>query len=148
MRSFQQLSILALLALSVVGCGSGAPAGIVVTGQVLFDGKPMEVNRPDVGLGMIEVSLLPDPPGRYERELSKADQEGKFEFRGPGAGVPPGTYKLVVRHWKNGMGTKDELDGKFTEEQTPIKVEVPGNLIGKKFELGVLELKNYQAPAK
>lgn len=148
MRSFRQLPTLVLLAIGLAGCGSSLPAGIVVTGQVLFDGKPMEVNRPDVGLGMIEVSLLPDPPGRYERELSKADKEGKFEFRGPGAGVPPGTYKLVVRHWKNGMGTKDELDGKFTEEQTPIKVEVPGNLIGKKFELGVLELKDYHAPAK
>ena len=139
--------LIVLFACVTSGCGGpNTPGGIIVAGRVLNNGKPMEVERPEIGLGMVEVALVPNGAGGAGKEVAKADKDGNFEFRGPGNGVPPGTYKLVVRHWKSGMGTKDELDGRFTEEKSPINVDVPGSLIGKKHDLGVLELSSYGKP--
>ena len=128
----------------LAGCGGtpSAPKGVVLTGRLLNDGKPMELVRPDVGLGMVEVILFSDNPA-VPREFGKTDKEGRFEIRGPGNGVQPGSYKLAVRHWKEGKGTKDELDGRFTAEKTPIVIEVPAKNVGGKHDLGEIELTRY-----
>ncbi len=139
--------LLVLLGCITSGCGGGptTPGGIIVKGRLLNNGKPMELLRPEAGVGMLQVTLIPSD-GRLGQEGTLADKDGRFEIRGPGNGVPPGGYKLAVRHWKNGMGTKDELDGRFTEEKTPIVVDVPGALIGKTHDLGDLELSSYGKP--
>ena len=94
---------------------------------------------------MVQITLIPSD-GRLGQEGTLADKDGRFEIRGPGNGVPPGGYKLAVRHWKNGLGTKDELEERFTAENTPIVVEVPAKSVGKTHDLGDMELSTYIKP--
>jgi hypothetical protein len=141
-------SLVALLAL-VVGCGdSKTPQGVILKGRLVYQGKPMELVRPDIGLGMVEIQLIPAPGTKGADENSRADKDGKFEIRGPGKGIPAGTYKLAVRHWKEGMGKKDELEGRFEREKTPILIEVPAKATGGTHDLGEIELSKYDAPLK
>lgn len=143
LRRFASL-LLIVAGLTLVGCGGApaAPKGVILTGRLLNKGQAMELVRPDVGLGMVEVTLLSNNPA-IPREFGKTDKDGRFEIRGPGNGVQPGSYKLAVRHWKEGKGTKDELDGRFTAEKTPIVIEVPEKKVGDKLDLGDIELSTY-----
>ena len=89
--------LIALLMVSLPGCGGGpkVPPGVGIKGRLLFNGKPMEMVRPDVGLGMIEITLIPTAAAGATPEGARADKEGRFEIRGAGNGVPPGSYKLA-----------------------------------------------------
>ncbi|HEY4259602.1 MAG TPA: hypothetical protein VGM98_05575 [Schlesneria sp.] len=146
MRSRQLVCLLLIAAsLTLSGCGGqpAIPKGVILTGRLLNNGQAMELVRPDVGLGMVEVTLLSNSPA-IPREFGKTDKDGRFEIRGPGNGVKPGTYKLAVRHWKEGKGKKDELNDRFTAEKTPIVIEVPEKKIGGKQDLGDIELSTYE----
>lgn len=146
MRSRQLICVLLVVAgLTLNGCGGqpAVPKGVILTGRLLNNGQAMELVRPDVGLGMVEMTLFTDNPG-IPREFGKTDKEGRFEIRGPGNGVKPGTYKLAVRHRKEGKGKKDELNERFTAEKTPIVIEVPEKKLGGKHDLGDIELSTYE----
>ena len=141
-------SLSALLTL-IVGCSdSKIPQGVILKGRLINNGKPMELVRPDIGLGMVEIQLIPAPGTKGADENSRADKDGKFEIRGPGKGIPAGTYKLAVRHWKEGMGKKDELEGRFDRDKTPILLEVPAKAAGGMHDVGDIELSTYDTPIK
>jgi hypothetical protein len=65
-----------------------------------------------------------------------------FEIFGLGIGVPPGSYKLAVYHRDKGFDS-DALEGAFSEENTPIKVQVPEAKVGGRFDLEVIDLNTF-----
>jgi hypothetical protein len=132
------------------GCerGPNVRSGVVITGRLLNNGQPMELVRPDIGLGMVQITLIPVGGKGVGEEGTQADKDGRFEIRGAGKGVPPSAYKLAVRHWKNGLGTKDELEDRFTPENTPIEIDIPSKSVGSKHDLGDIELSKYAMPKK
>ena len=139
------ISLLVLTSGFVSGCGGAPPVpqGIIVTGRIVKNGQPLKVERPEVGLGMVQITMIPVDSDGIGGEGAQADKEGCFEIRGPGKGIPPKKYKLAVRQWKSGVGTKDELEGRFTPENTPIIVEVPADAVDSKHDLGGVELMDY-----
>ena len=135
-----------MLVLSLVaGCGEEeykAPDGVILKGRIVKSGRPLKLNRPDIGLGMVELMLLPSDAG--ESESGSVDANGMFEFRGPGNGVPAGRYKLAIYHWQEGPGTTDELGGQFGESVTPVEIEVPADKVGDTHNLGTIELNRFK----
>jgi hypothetical protein len=129
--------------LLLAGCGGGykPPQGVVVTGKVLQGGKPLEVPRRDVGLGMVEVKLVPVAGGPPIGTL--ADEGGAFKISGAGGGVPVGNYRLAVYQRDQGP-TSDKLQDAFSQEKSPITVEVPQQKLGGTIDLGVVELDKYK----
>lgn len=135
--------------LLLVGCsGSGNPevkSGVTVRGKILKGGEPLKVPNQDIGVGMIEVVLIPTSnPANSERALAKPD--GTFELIGPGKGLPPGDYKLAIYQRDQGPGS-DQLGGAFSEAKTPISVQLSDSNVGGKMNLDVIELDSY-APKK
>ncbi len=132
--------ILLLAALLAAGCdGYKPPKGVVVTGKVVKDGKPLEVPRRDVGLGSVEVRIVPmgDETQKRGIETSHAEKDGTFKIVGAGRGVPPGKYRVAVLHQNQGFGS-DALNGAFSDTKSPIEIEVPKS--GGSFDVGTLEL--------
>ena len=130
--------------LFLTGCGDGNPTvakGVIVKGKVLRDGKPLEVPNREIGLGRVELLLI-SPNANNELESALASPDGTFEFLGPGKGVAPGSYKLVVLQQDKGFQS-DMLEGAFSEAKTPIQVTIPADKIGGSHDLGTIELKTY-----
>lgn len=133
--------------LLLVGCsGGGNPEvkpGVTVRGKVLKGGEPLKVRNQEIGVGMVEVVLIPaSNPANSERTLAKPD--GTFEILGPGKGLPPGDYKLAVYQRDQGPGT-DLLGGAFSEAKTPITVKLSESNVGGQMNLEVIELDSYAA---
>jgi hypothetical protein len=135
--------VVAAIALVVAGCGGGytPKKGVVVKGTVLKAGQPLQVPRRDIGLGGVEVQLVPTGPAADSRgvEVALAAENGSFELRGAGSGIPPGKYKLAVLQHDKGPGS-DILKGAFSPAKTPITVEVPEDKLGGTHDLGVIDL--------
>lgn len=127
------------------GCGSDdefvPPPGVIVTGQLLRDGQPLPMKRPDVGVGSVNLTFVSLDKPDQEKEYTSVDAEGKFRLEGAGAGIPPGRYRIAVIHDENGIANgNDDLDGKYSESNSPIEVEIP---VGGDHNLGILDLKDY-----
>ena len=137
----------ALLCLVAMGCGDDggytAPEGVVVTGKVLHGGEPMQVERADIGLGFVELVLIPegaDPDTNPDGvESTFAESDGTFIFEGPGEGVPSGKYRLAVHHYEQGPES-DRLEGAFSASNTPITIDISADNIGSDQDVGVIEL--------
>lgn len=138
-------SFLVVLIYFISGCGGGPkiPPGTIVFGRIVNHGQPLELVRPEVGLGMVQITLIPADDSAIGGAGAQADKDGRFEIHGTGTGVPPKKYKLSVRHWKTGVGTKDELEDRFTPETTPIIIELPSDAVGSRYNLGDVELSDY-----
>jgi hypothetical protein len=129
-------------ALFLLGCGDGYKPkdGVTVTGKVVKGGKPLDVPHRDVGLGSVEVLLVPagNATGATQ-ESSLAKEDGSVRMEGPGRGITPGKYKLAVLQHDKGPGS-DMLKGAFSPDKTPITVEIPEARLGKTHDLGVIDL--------
>lgn len=142
--------VLLLLCWVACGCsddpGYKVPKGVIVAGKVLKGGQPLAVPRADVGFGMIEVALVPENASIGPRETATASSDGSFEVLGMGKGVPPGRYKLAIFQRDKGVDS-DALEGAFSDEKTPISVDVTKDKLGGKLDMKVIELDSY-APKK
>lgn len=142
MRNYASFTIVltSLVIIAVfTGCGS-SDKGVKVKGKVLLEGKPLEAPRKNVGLGYIEVRLIPESAKGAEREAGQVLEDGSFEVIGAGSGVKPGTYKLAVVQM-DGPHSK-MLEEKFSEKTTPIKVSISEDKLGDTMDLGTIELSN------
>jgi hypothetical protein len=132
--------------LVLAGCGGGytPEQGVTVNGTIVKGGQPLQVPRRDVGLGSVEVQLVPTGPAAAGMGLETAlvAEDGSFELRGAGRGIPPGKYKMAVYQHDQGPGS-DALNGVFSDAKTPIEVEIPEDKIGSTHDLGVIDLDAY-----
>ena len=135
--------ILAASFLHLAGCSPAEQSNeIVVTGQLLDDGKPAKVdvsggNLPpgeEVGRMIVRFYQIQSEDERLLDEKGEslgvpaytADLEGtgKFRILGPsGVGIPFGKYRVVVKHVDPFTG-KDLLGRKFDEGHSKIFVDI------------------------
>ncbi len=95
MNSFWKYQFAAAVAMAafLVGCGQSARESAVVTGTVMYKGKP---------LPNAEVYLLPKTDVNLASHNATTDEEGKFVIRTEGASdrpVEPGTYVAVINKY-------------------------------------------------
>ncbi len=140
-----------LLCCSAIGCSGNAnpevPEGVVLTGQVLQDGEPLKMDRPDVALGRVEIQFYPvNDVNDTGMEATELDTKGNFKLLGPGKGIAPGRYKVAIYHDQTGYG-EDALKGTFSEEATPIEISIPEDQVGGTHDLGTIELTDYDSEA-
>ena len=141
MSDWVRVCLVAAIGLVIAGCGGYKPKeGVTVKGSIVKGGQPLQVPRRDIGLGSVEVQLIPVAPaeGSGGLETAMAAEDGSFEFRGAGRGVTPGKYKVAVYQHDQGMAS-DALNGAFSNVNTPIEVEIPDK-VGDAHDLGVIDL--------
>lgn len=131
------LWVLGCLLLS--GCGPSIPKGVVVKGKVVKAGQPMQVQRRDIGLGMVELHLVPKQGDAEGIERALATEDGSFTFAGPGKGVKPGEYRLAIFHREMGP-PGDLLNGAFSDQASPIIVHLAADKVGTTLDLGTIDL--------
>ncbi len=143
----RRLAILAVIAVAfgVVGCDKGysPDAGVIVKGKIVKGGNPLVVTGREVGIGKVEVKLVPVDAG-LESSSDNAKEDGTFSIVFAGKGVKPGKYKLAVAQIDKMV---DVLNGAFNDQATTINVDVPSNLIGKTLDLGTIDLDSPPAAA-
>ncbi|MFO0870400.1 MAG: hypothetical protein U0935_15850 [Pirellulales bacterium] len=139
MMRFVVGSLLTMAVLLVAGCGPSGPPMVVVKGKLLKGGKPLPIQRPDIGLGWVQMKLIPEGSGKEQVvEMARAAQDGSFEFVGEGKGITVGTYKLSVLHYEQGP-PNDGLQGAFADDKTPIRLTITADK-GNPLDLGTIEL--------
>ena len=143
-----------LFAAACVGCGGDPgyvpPDGIILKGTIVQGGSPLHVERPDIGLGFIELVLIPegaDPnDDTLDFDATLAEPDGTFIFEGAGKGIPAGTYRLAVYHYEQGPEA-DKLEGAFSGENTPIEIDVSQENVGDEQDLGLIDLNEQGNPS-
>lgn len=136
-----------LIAICVCGCSgpSNPPVipGVVVQGKILKGGQPLSVPNQDIGVGVVEVMLIPlNENPNSELQTTNAKSDGTFEIIGAGKGIPPGAYKVAVFQRDQGIES-DQLQGDFSKEKTPIQIDVPEAKTGQTLRLEPIELESY-----
>lgn len=128
------------LVITTTGCDDSVSKGVIVRGKLVKGGAPLKSARPDVGLGWVQIELHPPAGSNISMEMTKPNEvDGSFEFLGPGQGIPPGNYQMVVYHYEQGP-PNDSLQGKFAPGVTPLKVDIPADKVGGTHDLGTLDL--------
>lgn len=142
-RSLARFTAVVTLAAIAIGCGEPkiGDAGVKVRGKVVKGGAPLEVPRRDIGLGSVELHLIPADPN-LEPQVALVAEDGSFEIVGAGQGIAPGSYKLAVYQQNEGPGS-DLLKGKFSKETSPISITVPEDKVGGELDLGTIELNDH-----
>lgn len=146
----RSLAAAALVAgLFAAGCSDpNAPKpGVTVVGAVVKDGVPFVLPGREVGLGDVEIQLVPlalvgaahGSETGLQIETAIADGEGRFQVKGAGRGVPPGTYRLAVRARDKGFES-DALEGAFSPEKTPVEIVLPESLVGGSYDAGTIDV--------
>jgi len=143
MCDWLRVCVVAAVGLVIAGCDGGytPKEGVTVKGSILKGGQPLQVPRRDIGLGSVEVQLVPagSAAGSGSLETAMVAEDGSFEFRGAGRGMSPGKYKVAVYQHDKGMAS-DALNGAFSNVNTPIEVEIPQDKVGDTHDLGVIDL--------
>lgn len=131
------------------GCAAqpAAPPGVRVTGVLMRAGKPFVLPGRDVGLGDVEVHLVPlglvdaavGAETGLQAESGLADGNGRFEIKGAGRGVPPGRYRVAVFARDRGFQS-DALGGAFSPARTPLEIVLPEHLLDGVFDMGTVDL--------
>jgi hypothetical protein len=135
--------LLTIAAIAIVaGCGPTLPQGVVVKGKLIKAGQPLPVPRSDVGLGWVQLDLV--PAGGLGTESSRTKDDGSFEFRGAGQGIAPGKYRLAVSYYDKGP-PNDSLKGAFSAAKTPITIDVPQDKVGGTLDAGTIDLADHGA---
>lgn len=116
-RSCQGFSALLPLLLLLSGCGGTPPAGTVVHGKIYMKGAPVKVNNSSED-SVKKVFLYPMFEGGIPDGADIKD-DGTFEFRGYGEGVPAGEYRIGVEI-RSEFGTPDQLRDRFSEKNSRI----------------------------
>jgi hypothetical protein len=108
------------------------------------------MERPDVGLGSIELILVPDgvdaSDENLDLEITIAEVDGSFVFEGPGDGIAAGKYRLAVYHREDGPDV-DNLEGAFSTVNSPIEITVSEENLGGEQDLGVIDVKEFAGKA-
>jgi hypothetical protein len=117
-----------LVTLLLTGCGGKAKDDSVpVRGKVTNAGAPLKVNRPDVGLGYVELHfhrINADGSVSTDPADAAVEESGNFTVRGrDGRGLPPGKYKITVRQL-DPAPANDKLQGRFDLKNSRIVREV------------------------
>ena len=89
----------------------------------------MTVEKTPPGEPPAEVVFIPLFEGG-ERESQGLKPDGTFEEVGQEKGIKPGKYRLAVFHFVKGRGT-DGLNGAFSEQTSPIEIDVNTPCIGR-----------------
>ena len=115
-----RVSMIALIGLLVVGCGSGLPQTIRVAGRVTFNGQ----EPPAPG----KVYFLPvEPAEGFPSRPAKGDYDKAGYFRAttfePGDGLMPAKYLISIESWEaapnmNGAPGKSYIPKKYQSPQT------------------------------
>ena len=148
MRRLYRLALCAIMFLplfTMEGCGGGSSEEplVIISGTLHQGGQPLPMDRADVGLGSVQLTLTP-VGGSGQPDYCNAAEDGTFEFIGAGNGVAPGKYRLEVVHNKSGPGA-DELKGAFAEDKSPITIDVPADKAGEEHNVGTIELNDHGA---
>jgi hypothetical protein len=106
------------------GCG---PAQYKVKGKIVRDGVPAMPEKKTY----YQVSFYPfGPDGKLLQDVYPANRGKEFNsFSVPGKtgkGIPPGKYRIGIR-MTNDLGDKDNLQGAFGRDNSPIIREVNGS---------------------
>ena len=85
-RYFTSRNVLLLALIAILGCGDGRPARVLVTGNVVIDGKPLKYGS---------VRFIPSGARPSRGSL---DQNGRFTLTcfDPNDGVVPGIHRVEV----------------------------------------------------
>ncbi len=146
-RSISPCCFMFLLSASILGCGSGKPSAVPVTGVVTLDGNPVE---------KAAVMLMPtDSKTGGQPSSGLTDGQGKFTLKTEkvGPGVLPGSYQAtVIKKETSGiLPGQNGLDGGIAPggikekwiipkkyslpNESGLKVEVKSGMEPVKFEL-------------
>jgi hypothetical protein len=144
MRANPLLIGLCYLAMALLnGCGPSyvTPQGAKIQGKIVKGGQPLQVPGRESGTGYIEVNMSPADPaqvGQLPDTSGMAAADGSFliEYE---RGLPPGKYKLAVYQRDQG-GDSDQLQGKFSRQNSPIIVDIDKSKIGGTIDLGTIDL--------
>ena len=143
---YASLCMVATLCL-LAGCSGGytPPEGVTITGVLVKGDKPLDVPNRQVGLGIVELILIPQAEAKAagaESFTTVVAEDGSFSVIGPGQGIMPGKYRIAVYQRDQGPGT-DMLQGAFSETNSPIEVDIPAAKSGGKHDLGKIDLDTY-----
>jgi len=115
-------ALLLLTAGLLAGCNTYEPE----VNTLLSDGKPLEVEGRDVGVGYVAIRLYPIENGEVAADPASDDMveaDGTFVILGrENKGVPPGKYRVEVLQYD--PYPQDALKGKFSRENSPIEIEI------------------------
>jgi hypothetical protein len=140
MRPQYSLVTLCILCL-FLGCADGPQIekGVTVRGKVLKAGAPIPGVRPEVGVGVVQITLLPvNPTSPSGFSLVKAD--GSFEILGDGKGIPPGKYKVVIVQRDQLPDQPSAVPDSFSETNSTMQVEIPADKVGGTYDLGTIDI--------
>jgi len=143
MRAKSLLGCFYLGLILLAGCGSRyvTPVGAKITGKIVKGGQPLQVPGRESGTGYVEVNISPADPAQVGQlpdtsAFTEADGGFLIEYE---RGLPPGKYKLAVYQRDQG-GDSDQLQGKFSKQNTPIKVDIDTSKVGGSVDLGTIDL--------
>src|SRR5688572_27226256 len=117
----------AILIAAISGCSGNPtpPSGVIVTGKVVKAVQPLTAERLPPGEFVAELIFVPmDATG--ERDQERINPDGTFRETGRGNGIKPGKYRVAVTHFVTGRGS-DGLKGAFSEQKSPITVDIPAD---------------------
>lgn len=111
------------------GCGGGVGEpkfSSVLAGKVTRGGQPLQVNKAQHGdYANVQVVFIPLDKGSASISTTAAE-DGTFQVElAEGQTISPGKYRIAVYQW-NPQPERDELGGKFSEENSPIEREITG----------------------
>lgn len=114
-RGFYQ-SFLVLLTLLLIGCGGSGE--VEVSGKLTKGGEPLQVSEN----GDVQITFAQIDGGTQtgHQFLASPDDSGQYSVN-----VAPGEYKVAVVQL-DPYPDNDKLEGKFNQENTPIKKTIDG----------------------
>jgi hypothetical protein len=113
-RSFLAFHLFLLTA--AIGCGSGLPQTVRVTGRVTFDGQPPPGAGTVYFLPQTAAEGFPSRPATGDFDARGDFQAKTFE---PGDGLMPGKYTMHVECWQ----TPPNMEGKPVKSYVPKKYQ-------------------------
>lgn len=140
MRSLKWL-LMSVLMLFAAGCGNSGPERIGVSGQVTYNGEPIEDG---------EIAFFPEA-GTEAPPTSTTIIEGKYQLP-PKWALMPGTYTVAIRSYRVSLKDKNLPGGNLDRPPPPGGIEIKDQLLPEKFNtkstIEKLTVASGQAPVK
>jgi hypothetical protein len=120
MKSFpyRSLTLIAILAVGLFLSGCGKQK-VNITGQVLRDGKPIELSK--TGVVFVTLVSIVEPGKPFTTHPGKAKADGSFEI----LDITPGKYRIAVEV-QDPTPMEDRLEGAFSRKNSPIIKDLDG----------------------